>query len=58
VPADAYAALGRSDNNMYILPTQEMIVIREVGDDKENHKVDQAKIAALAVQAIDERTSR
>ena len=51
-PTDAYAALGRNDNNMYILPTQEMIVIRQVGDDTEKHKVDQAKIVSLAVAAV------
>ncbi len=55
VPKDAYAALGKLDNNMFILPAQELIVIRQVGDDTETHKVDQAEILRLAVAAIDDQ---
>ena len=33
VPADAYAAMGQFDNDMLIVPSLDMIVIRQVGDD-------------------------
>jgi CubicO group peptidase (beta-lactamase class C family) len=53
VPADAYAALGRFDNNMLIVPSLDMIVIRQVGDDSAHMR--QLKIGelfALAATAV------
>lgn len=53
VPADAYAALGRFDNNMLILPAKDMIVIRQIGDaGADPPKFDQAEWARLALAAI------
>ena len=33
VPTDAYSAMGKFDNDMLIMPSLDMIVIRQVGDD-------------------------
>ncbi len=51
-PADAYAALGRFDNNMFIIPSLDMIVIRQVGDDTgHNRKIDQSQLLRLATES-------
>jgi CubicO group peptidase (beta-lactamase class C family) len=33
VPADAFAAMGKFDNDMLVVPSLDMIVIRQIGDD-------------------------
>ena len=49
-PADAFAALGRFDNNLLIFPSHDMIVIRQIGDAGTNvPKFDQAEWAQLAL---------
>jgi CubicO group peptidase (beta-lactamase class C family)/glucose/arabinose dehydrogenase len=53
VPADAFAALGRFDNDMLMVPSLDMIVIRQVGNDEgheRNLKI--AELFALAVSAV------
>ncbi len=53
VPSDAYAAMGRFDNDMLIVPSMDLIVIRQVGDDSANQR--QLKIGelfALAAAAV------
>jgi len=52
VPADAYAALGRFDNDMLIVPSLDLIVIRQIGDDPEpKRKLQIGELFALAVEA-------
>jgi CubicO group peptidase (beta-lactamase class C family) len=52
-PADAFAALGRFDNNMLILPGQDMVVIRQIGDAGTNPpKFDQTEWARMALETI------
>jgi CubicO group peptidase (beta-lactamase class C family) len=55
VPEDAYAALGKFDNDMLIVPSLDLIVIRQVGDDTGNNR--QLKIGdlfALATSAVND----
>jgi CubicO group peptidase (beta-lactamase class C family) len=52
-PADAYAALGRFDNDMLIVPSLDMIVIRQIGEDPQpDRKVKIAELFALATAAV------
>lgn len=52
-PADTYAALGRFDNNMFIVPSLDLIVIRQVGDDSgHNRKINQGELLKLAAEAV------
>jgi CubicO group peptidase (beta-lactamase class C family) len=54
VPKDAYAALGRAQNNMLIVPSLDLIVIRQIGDDPlANRKFDMTKIFATACEAVE-----
>jgi CubicO group peptidase (beta-lactamase class C family) len=54
VPRDAYAALGAFDNDMLIVPSLDLIVVRQVGDDSASRKKrDIGKLWALAVEAIE-----
>jgi len=53
VPADAYAAMGKYDNDMLVVPSLDMIVIRQVGNDeaaKRQVKIDE--LFALAAAAV------
>ncbi len=53
VPADAFAAMGKFDNDMLMVPSLDLIVIRQVGDDSANNR--QLKIGelfALAASAV------
>ena len=50
MPADAYAAMGRFDNDMLIVPSLDLIVIRQVGDDSANNR--QFKIGELFALAV------
>jgi CubicO group peptidase (beta-lactamase class C family) len=53
VPADAYAAMGKFNNDMLIVPSLDLIVIRQVGDDTGNNrqiKIDE--LFALAAGAV------
>jgi CubicO group peptidase (beta-lactamase class C family)/glucose/arabinose dehydrogenase len=53
VPRDAYAAMGKFDNDMLIVPSLDMIVIRQVGDDSAtNRQLKIAELFALAVGAV------
>lgn len=54
VPSDAYAALGRFDNSMLIVPSLDLVVIRQVGDDTAgNHKLNIGELWKLAVDAVE-----
>ncbi|MBI3838640.1 MAG: PQQ-dependent sugar dehydrogenase [Planctomycetia bacterium] len=50
VPSDAYAAMGKFDNDMLIVPSLDLIVIRQVGDDSANKR--QLKIGDLFALAV------
>lgn len=53
-PKDTYAALGRSANNMLIVPSLDLIVIRQIGEDSQpNRKFDMNKIFATACAAVE-----
>lgn len=53
VPADAYAAMGKFDNDMLIVPSLDMIVIRQVGDDTgASRQIKIGELFALAVSAV------
>jgi CubicO group peptidase (beta-lactamase class C family)/glucose/arabinose dehydrogenase len=53
MPDDAYAAMGKFDNDMLIVPSLDLIVIRQVGDDSaHDHKPKIAELFALAVSAV------
>ncbi len=53
VPIDAYAALGKFDNDMLIVPSLDLIVIRQVGDDTgANRKIKIEELFSLAVSAV------
>jgi CubicO group peptidase (beta-lactamase class C family) len=57
VPADAFAAMGKFDNDMLIVPSLDMIVIRQVGDDSAHTR--QMKIGelfALAASAVNDKS--
>jgi quinoprotein glucose dehydrogenase len=53
VPSDAFSAMGKFDNDMLIVPSLDLIVIRQVGDDsaaKRQLKI--GELFALAVSAV------
>jgi len=53
VPRDAYAAMGKFDNDMLIVPSLDLIVIRQVGDDTgANRQLKIADLFALATSAV------
>jgi CubicO group peptidase (beta-lactamase class C family)/glucose/arabinose dehydrogenase len=53
VPTDAYAAMGRFDNDMLIVPSLDLIVIRQVGDDTgADRQIKIGELFALAVSAV------
>lgn len=53
VPQDAYAALGRFDNSMLIVPSLDLVVIRQVGDDTgHDRKIQIGELWKLAVEAV------
>ncbi len=52
VPADAYAAKGKFDNDMLVVPSLDMIVIRQVGDEKQDPKMKIGELFALAAAAV------
>ncbi len=53
VPADAFAAMGRFENDMLVVPSLDLIVIRQVGDDSGNdRKMKIGELFALAVEAV------
>jgi len=54
VPKDAYAALGRFENNMLIVPSLDLIVIRQIGEDPEpSRKMQIGELFKLAVEAVE-----
>jgi CubicO group peptidase (beta-lactamase class C family) len=53
-PKDAYAALGRAQNNMLIVPSLDLIVIRQIGDDPmTTRKFDMNAIYVAACEAVE-----
>ena len=55
VPADAYAALALYDNDMLVVPSLDLIVIRQVGNDSgSNRHVNIAELFALACSAVED----
>src|SRR5262249_51360366 len=53
VPNDAYAALGRFENDMLMVPSLDLIVIRQIGEDPQpDRKVKIAELFSLAVGAV------
>jgi CubicO group peptidase (beta-lactamase class C family) len=53
-PKDSYAALGKFANNMLIVPSLDLIVIRQIGEDSQlNRKFDMNKIFATACAAVE-----
>jgi CubicO group peptidase (beta-lactamase class C family) len=53
-PADTYAALGRAQNNMLIVPSLDLIVIRQIGDDPmATRKFDMNAIYQAACAAVE-----
>jgi CubicO group peptidase (beta-lactamase class C family) len=56
VPADAFAALGHLNNDMLIVPSLDLIVIRQVGDDAGHQQaVNREELFRLAVEACEDR---
>lgn len=58
VPSDAFAALGAQDNDMLIVPSLDMIVIRQVGDLGKPRKVKIGELFKLAVDAAEASNAR
>jgi CubicO group peptidase (beta-lactamase class C family) len=59
VPADAFAALGKFENDMLIVPSLDLIVIRLVGDETgHEHKVRIDRLFRLAVEACDDKPAK
>ena len=55
-PTDAYAALGRFQNNMLIVPSLDLIVIRQIGEDPEpNRKLNSNELYKLACDAVEKK---
>jgi CubicO group peptidase (beta-lactamase class C family) len=53
VPSDAFASLGRFDNSMLIVPSLDLIVLRQVGDDTgHDRKIDIGELWRLAVESV------
>ncbi|MCE9604807.1 MAG: beta-lactamase family protein [Planctomycetia bacterium] len=56
VPKDAYAALGRSDNSMLIVPSLDLIVLRTIGDDQDkSRKIKIAELFLAACEAVEKK---
>lgn len=59
VPKDAYAALGRFDNDMLIVPSLDLIAIRQIGEDTEsNRQVNIGELWRLVVEAVTDTTPK
>ena len=53
VPRDAFAAMGKFGNSMLLVPSLDLIVLRQIGDDSGNNRsVDLRELFALAVSAV------
>lgn len=53
VPQDAYASLGKFDNSMLLVPSLDLIVLRQVGDDTvPDRKLNIGELWKLAVNAV------
>lgn len=58
VPTDAYAALGKFGNNMLIVPSLDLIVIRQIGEDSQpSRKFDVNAIYKTACDAVKPKAS-
>jgi CubicO group peptidase (beta-lactamase class C family) len=54
VPKDAFAAMGKFDNSMLIVPSSDLIVLRQIGaDPKPDRKINLPELFRLAVHAIE-----
>jgi len=59
VPTDAFASLGKFNNDMLIVPSLDLIVLRQVGDDSGNdRKIDMNELWRLAVKSAKADPSR
>jgi CubicO group peptidase (beta-lactamase class C family) len=55
VPKDAYAAMGKFSNDMLVVPSLDLIVIRQVGDDSgANRQIKIDELFALATGAVND----
>ena len=55
VPADAYAALALYDNDMLVVPSLDLIVIRQVGNDSgSNRQVNISELFPFACSAVED----
>lgn len=53
VPSDAFAAMGKFDNDMLIVPSLDLILIRQIGEDPEpNRKINKLELFKLVVEAV------
>ncbi len=53
VPSDAFSAMGKFGNSMLIVPSLDLIVLRQIGDDSgNNRRVDLRELFALAAAAV------
>lgn len=56
VPADAYASLGKNDNSMVIVPSLDLIVLRQVGDYADQpRKLNIGELWKLGCDAVTEK---
>lgn len=54
VPKDAFAATGRFDNSMLIVPSLDLIVLRQIGRDPDpKRRIDLRELFALAAAAVE-----
>ena len=54
VPRDAFAAMGRYDNDLLMVPSLDLIFLRQIGDDPEpNRQFDKIKMLQLAVDVVE-----
>ncbi|MGD9720582.1 MAG: PQQ-dependent sugar dehydrogenase [Pirellulales bacterium] len=53
VPSDAFAAMGKFGNSMLLVPSLDMIVLRQIGEDSQpNREVKLPELFALATSAV------
>ena len=55
VPTDAFAAMGKFDNDMLIVPSMDLIVIRQIGTDPDPRcKIKAEEFFTLAIEAVEQ----